>query len=144
MIQIIGVNLDLAVEELEIQAEKKFEAEPDFVGVSLQVWELNNEDFAFLCNIAEQEKWSGNHGWWVNGGCNHPKEDVATTKINNKELTVFTQELNEHYIPWGYTNLVDYLESHLGITSYNNIAYYIHSLAELNNMTKAEFMKKYW
>lgn len=143
MVQIIGANLDLAMQELEVQAEKKFETEADFLDVSLQVWELNNEDFSFLCKI-ERQDWSDEYGWWVNGGCNHPKEDIAITKINGKELTVFTQEFNKEYITWGYTSLTDYLESHLGITSYNNISYYIHSLAELNNMTKAEFMRKYW
>lgn len=143
MVQIIGANLDLAMQELNVKSEKMFQAEPDFLDVSLQVWELNNEDFAFLCNI-EPEDWKEEYGWWVNGGCNHSKEDIAKTKINNKELIVFIQEFNEPYIPWGYTNLADYLESHLGITSYNNVAYYIHSLAELNNMTKAKLMKKYW
>lgn len=143
MVQIIGINLDLAMEELDVKADKKFQAEPDHIGVSLQVWELSDEDFAFICNINDED-WLEEHGWWINGGCNHPKDQVTLATINGKKLKAFVEEPSDYDIIFEYVNLSDYFDSHIGISKYNNIAYYIHSLAELNEMTKSDFMKKFW
>jgi len=140
MVQIIGANLELAIQELNIDAEKKFQAEPDFLDVALQVWELSDEQFAYICNI-EPENWEEEYGWWVNGGCNHSLNETKPFIINNESILAFTRD---SFTADEYPNLSDYLESHIGISKYNNIAYYIHSLAELNNMSKAELMKKYW
>lgn len=137
MVQIIGANLDLAMEELNVKAEKVFQAEPDFLDVALQVWEVSS----YSLTILNDTKWKEEYGWWVLGGCNHPRDEVDGFVINGKSITAFT---HGDYIADEYHNLSDYLESHIGISKYNNITYYIHSLAELNNMTKAELMQKYW
>jgi len=146
LVQIIGGQLELALKFYDIKADKKYESEPDILDISLQVWELSDEEFGKLTSIEDDwfEQSFAYTSWWINGGCNHSKDQTAVTEINNNMLTVFTEEFSGEEIVWGYVNLNDYFESHLGISKYNNMAYYIHSLAELNNMTKADFMKKYW
>lgn len=145
MIQIIGGNLEQAFEHYNIKAEKKFQAEPDFIGVALEVWELSNEDYTLLSEIQDWlDKPFAHKSWWVNGGCNHSKDEVAIATIKDQKLKVFVSVFHDNEITWDYINLNDYFESYLGISKHSNMAFYIHSLAELNNMTKAEFMKKFW
>lgn len=145
MIQIIGGNLEQAFEHYNIKAEKKFQAEPDIMDVALQVWELSNEDFAIL---SEEEDWFdqpfGFKAWWINGGALYAENDVTKGKLNGEVVNLIDTPYKVNRISLNYINVQDYLESHIGISKHNNICYYIHSLAELNNMTKAEFMKRFW
>lgn len=143
MKQIIGSNLEQSFIDFNIKAEKKFQAQPDFFDISLQVWELSDDEFHKYTLVSDLDWINEKHGWWVYGGCNHPRHQTTQAKIKGKQLTVFTVEYDDYSIG-DYVDLSDYLESHIGISKYNNIAYYIHSLAELNKMSKAEFMSKFW
>lgn len=142
MKQLIGSNLEQSFIDFNIKAEKKFQAQPDIFDISLQVWELSDEEFHKYSLISNLDWDNDKHGWWVYGGCNHPKNQTTQAKIKGNQLTVFIED--EEFFMNEYVDLSDYLESHIGISKYNNIAFYIHSLAELNKMSKAEFMSKFW
>lgn len=139
-IEIIGSNLDKSFEHFNIKATKTYETEPDWLDISLQTWELSKEEFQRYCDIPDSEWINEDHGWWAYGGSNFSKDDLSTIVIDGKEVLAFKM----YTTSFDYENLVDYFDSHLGISKYNNYAYVIQDLAEYNHLTKAEFMKLYW
>ncbi|MFJ7953526.1 hypothetical protein ACIQZG_18650 [Lysinibacillus sp. NPDC096418] len=43
-----------------------------------------------------------------------------------------------------FKDLHEYFEHYIGISKHENYTYYVHSLAEINAISKAEIFKRYW
>ena len=154
-VQIIGGNLDLAFEELNILAVKKFEAEQEYGG-SIQVWELSNEELSKLNSVAD-DNWKFEYGWWRNGGTNCENDEQIEFVVNGEKMIGFKnehswyhsddylEELDEGEEPElpEYSTFFDWFTEYYGLSKLENVAYFVHSLAEINELTKAEFFEKY-
>jgi len=152
MKEIMGSNLEQAMIDFNIKAKKTYESEKDWLDVSLQVWELDEENFHKLC-ICPENKWSSSkHGWWRYSGCNYSKNKVVLGTMKEKSVKLFANKDGElsgllegfNISEDSFKNIKEYLSEYIGISKHENYTYFIHSLAELNKMSKSEFMRKYW
>jgi len=152
MKEIIGSNLEQAMKDFKIKAKKTFESEKDGLDVSLQVWELDEENFHKLCIIQEKDWNSSEHGWWRYSGCNYNKNKIVLGIVKEKSIELFANEVEGslglledfNILEDSFKNIKEYLSEYIGISKHENYTYFIHSLAELNEMSKSEFMRKYW
>lgn len=147
--KIIGGNLDLAFTVLGLSAIKLHETEKDQWGISLQVWELEDDSW-YTLSMMDEDSWKDEYGWWRNSRCNY-RNKLIEFKINNESMIGYKEEI--HYLhepeyetnkPIEFKSLYDYFTEYIGISKYENFTYFIHSLAEINGMSKAEMLKKYW
>lgn len=153
--QIIGANLDLAFTELKINATKVHETEKDWLGVALQVWEMEEKEYQKF-GLIEEDDWKLEYGWWRNAGCNHTGKKHEFI-VKGQRMIGFTED--DHYLhdreyyaledgeelpQIEFVNLHEYFENYIGISKHENYTYFVHSLAEINGLTKAEIFKRYW
>ncbi|MGE6515178.1 hypothetical protein [Lysinibacillus sphaericus] len=153
--QIIGANLDLSFPELKISATKVHETEKDWLGVALQVWEMEEREYQKF-GLIEEDDWKQEYGWWRNAGCNHTGKKhefivkghrmIGFAEDNHylHDREYYALEDGEELPQIKFENLHEYLENYIGISKHENYTYFVHSLAEINGLTKAEIFKRYW
>ena len=123
MIEILGGNgLENAFYALQIPAKNTYKDS------EYEVWELIEEDFENLCNVAEEE-WN---------------DPIHTFLINGKAMLGWYDEygLFDH-IDDEYFYLTDYLLKMFGISTEKNICSVSVGLAKLNNMTLSQLFEMY-
>ncbi|QIC46185.1 hypothetical protein GAG94_03040 [Lysinibacillus sphaericus] len=154
-IQIIGQELDLAFQELNIKANKMYESKEDEINAKIQVWELEDKEYEKL-GLIKEDDWKMEYGWWRNGGCNQYLEFEFTVKgekmigfKNNHSwyhsedyLTECTESNDEPTLPT-YNKFSDWFTEYMNLSKLENLAYFAHDLAEINGLTKAEFFVKF-
>lgn len=156
-----GGNLENAFIEFGVNSRKLAHTYHEFgLQYGLQVWELTKEEFDKFNELTTNAKdWNSSKlGWFRLGGVNVSHNDVITFEVNGKEMLGFKNEYSyyhseeflksceedgeEPYIP-GYCDLLEYLESYWGASKNENVALFINELSEVNELSKADFVKQY-
>lgn len=154
-IQIIGQNLDVAFQELPIEAKKLYESKENEYGNKYQVWKLTESEHEKF-GLVEEDDWKESYGWWRSGGCNQSPVFLDFT-VNGKQMIGFKNEhswyhsedclseLEEDEEPTlpSYSSFSDWFSEYMGLSKPENLAFFAHSLAEYNGLTIAEFFKKF-
>ncbi|MEK4025334.1 hypothetical protein [Sporosarcina sp. FSL W7-1283] len=155
LIQIIGQNLDVAFKELSIKASKVYESKENEFGSKYQVWELAEIEYEKL-QLTEDYDWKDGYGWWRNGGCNHSKDGTFEFNVNENKMIGFKNEFHYYHseeylseleeegeeIP-SYSTFSEWFNEYMSLSKEVNLAYFAHSLADINGLTKAEFFQKF-
>lgn len=161
-VQIVGGgNLENAFTGFGVSATKLIHTYHEFgEQYGLQIWELTKEDYEKFNELTNQvENWdSSKFGWFRQGGVNVSKNEIITFQVKGQDMLGFKNEHNyyhsdeflkeceedeeEPYIP-GYFDLFEHLEFYWGASKLENVALFVISLAEINSITNAEFLRKY-
>jgi len=132
MKEIIGGNLDLTFKILGIEASKTHN------GGYYQVWELEDIEYNKL-EALDDQIWEGNWGWWR-------YSEGSNIGSVNKRFSI-----NGHWIyAWKganiinkYSNLIEYINTELDLSSERNICALTVDLAQQNRVTLSELFNKY-
>lgn len=142
-IQIIGQNLDVAFKELPIVAQKMYESKSEY-----QVWELSQSEYEKF-GLVEDDDWKESYGWWRNNGCNQPPVFFNFT-VNGNSMIGFKNKHSMYHdssetdmTPPKFTSFSNWFEEYMGLSKSENLAFFANSLAEYNDLTVADFFKKF-
>ncbi|WP_270364071.1 hypothetical protein [Bacillus paranthracis] len=108
---------------------------------SYKVYELPEEDFDKLSKdktIAEY-RWATTSWRWAKGS--NLEEPTEYVVVNGNHLKGWINE--EHYKPYTYTTLTNYLEEVLGCTAPRNVCAVATDLAKYNHMSMASLFRIY-
>ena len=146
-VQIIGQQLDKAMEELEVEATKVFETNRTRFVSPYQVWEMSSDELDKLSEVKEVD-WKDDYGWWRHGSSVFDDHTTQEFIINGHSIQAYeTRELDEEeeedLRDTEFSNLFDYFEFVLGATCSYNRVYVANSLAKSNNISVAELLEKY-
>ena len=137
-----------------------YQPQPKHRREEYQVWLLSKEDFDNICAI-DDDDWKDNWGWWRHAdGSNLGTVDCLYV-INGEELMAWdglqrrewckdcsdcpgTEEYkNECFHSHRYPDIINYLCNEIGASTERNVCACTIDLARQNNLTLAEFFKKY-
>lgn len=152
MIEILGGNLDVAFNELNIDAIKTYEGNTHLDGIT-QVWELTQEDFEKLCNIGEND-WNDDWGWWRSAVGSNMCNPLSTFKIKGQEIAAWdgdnrieddkAEDEDDRYLfEREYHNLLEYMCEEIGASQPRNVCALAVDLANINNIKVSNLFKKY-
>ena len=119
-------------------------AEITYKGNKYEVWELSDELFDKMCDMAEEEfsELANDYAWWVSSkGSSLCIPDKEFT-VNGKYLLAWDSPIYENNM-YEYHNLSEYLYDCIGYSQPRNVCALAIDLAKYNNMTMAELFEKY-
>ena len=152
MKEILGGNLDLAFEELGIDAIKTYEGNTN-LDKNSQVWELRDEDFGEFCNISDND-WKREWGWWRSAEGSNMRNPLETFKIKGQEIIAWDganrleadkadDEDDRYLFEREYYNLLEYMCDEMGASQPRNVCALATDLARINNIKMGELFQKY-
>ena len=145
-VQIIGGgNLATALKDFDVEVVLVVETTSEYRS-GLQVWEMSQEAYdRFEAKSEACSDWdSSKYGWWRNSGSNICKREIIDVEVNGINAKVYKdRDCNEEDTITSFCDLFELAEMFYGASYNENVALIIKDLAELNNMTKAEFVKWY-
>jgi hypothetical protein len=142
LVQVIGGQLELAFEALDIEAFLRFETTERMDVASLQVWEMTNKSLEYLIDYPDK-KWKKEYGWIRSGRSVYEGEANTSFVVNGKPMM--------GYVPSGgysgdtieFDCYTDYLKEVMRYTTIKNVVTHAESLAKDNHMTLEDFMRTY-
>lgn len=155
-IEIMGGNLDLAIEELGVNATRVLEtSNEEQYWITYQVWELEESELKKL----NTEEWKSEYGWWRRGeaqnGINkkfivNGKEMIGHYNEDSFYETGYDDETDEEFKLkpdekiHEFNNFGHYFDEYMGLSTEYNYVYFSTLFAKLNNMKLSEFIKTYY
>lgn len=144
--EIIGKQLDKAMEELNIKATKTYQG----TGESpFQVWSVNDEDYNRLLAIGE-DQWEHDFGWWRAGGCIFEGQANVEFAVNGEKMMGYNEGSYKSYEDYDdmepdtdFNSFEEWFYESMGLGKETNMAIFAESLAKDNGLTLTEFMTKY-
>lgn len=152
MQQILGDGLAPAFQSLEMDAVQKYK------GKDYEVWELTDDSYSRLCSLTDKD-WLYEWGWWRWARCIFEGCTLYHYLVNGMTMLGYLDEdklerLNQDEEPdeqldasfftdQKYSSFTNWLSETFSLSSEKHIACFAISLADANNLTLAEFMKRY-
>ena len=145
MVEILGNNLSVAIQELNVMAKRTFNSD------EYEVWEMEEIERLKL-NATTEEEWKENYGWFRYGdGAN--VTPCKTVKINGIEVIGYENErFKEAFEDEGFEGYEEFVHSYRGLTQHfeetcgattcENVTAVSIEMARHNDMTLGELFGK--
>ena len=139
MREILAENLDLAIKELGIVAQKTYQ------GNLYQVWEMVDSEYEKLMFVPEED-WKDEYGMWRGSEGSIMGNNLMDFKVNDKSLVGWerhTDDEDEDFCQREYKTLLDYLCDEIGASTPKNVCALSVDLAKINHMSMGELFVTY-